>query len=198
MAGSDTGTRQLMQPPEDPRYFYRLELLKGAREWLTANDRLFWRKRADITKSWRDLACARALHDRTPRMDAAHIICELRFADKRRRDPGNWAPTAKAAVDGLVDAGVFNDDNHRIVTGPDMRMGPTVARGWQGVHLLIYPVEKPVKISGEYKQCPICQRPYEKSYPRGTDFTIGRRGKRIVELTPHEDGCTWAADDDRA
>lgn len=183
-----------MQPPDNPKYFYRLELLKGAREWLTANDRLFWRKRADITKSWRDLAWTRALHDRIPPMDSALIVCELRFTDKRRRDPANWAPTAKAAVDGLVDAGVFADDHADIITGPDMRMGPTVAQGWQGVHLLIYPTEKPVRITGEYKQCPQCEKPYEKSYPPRTPMTVGRR-KGLVEITPHTDTCPWSLQD---
>lgn len=187
-----------MQPPEDPQYCYRVELFKSGSDWITENGRLFWRKRADLTKFWRTLACARANEAGIPHLDNAYIVAELRFADNRRRDPANWAPTAKAAVDGLVDAGVFDDDNAKYVTGPDMRLGPVVARGFQSMHLLIYPTEKPVKITGEYKQCPDCQRPYEKDYPRGTAFTFGRRGNHVMELTPHDDDCEWAADDDRA
>jgi hypothetical protein len=34
---------------------------------------------------------------------------------------GNYYPTAKAILDGLVDAGVLPDDNDDHVTGPDMR-----------------------------------------------------------------------------
>lgn len=45
----------------------------------------------------------------------------LVWADNRRRDPGNWYPTAKAIVDGLVDAGILIDDDHTKVVGPDMR-----------------------------------------------------------------------------
>jgi crossover junction endodeoxyribonuclease RusA len=44
----------------------------------------------------------------------------------RRRDPGNWSPTAKAAIDGLVDAGVVPDDNSERVLGGDPRIGSVV------------------------------------------------------------------------
>lgn len=37
--------------------------------------------------------------------------------------PGTSTPTAKAIVDGLVDAGVIPDDSNEWVTGPDMRAG---------------------------------------------------------------------------
>ena len=39
----------------------------------------------------------------------------------RRRDPSNWAPTAKAIVDGLTDGGIWPDDNSDWVEGPDCR-----------------------------------------------------------------------------
>src|SRR5690606_17565708 len=38
--------------------------------------------------------------------------------DKRRRDAGNWLATYKAQIDGLVDAGVVEDDDHTRVHGP--------------------------------------------------------------------------------
>lgn len=186
-----------MQPPDDPTYFYRAELFKSGSDWLTENQRLFWRRRAELTRFWRNLASARAKEAGIPHLDNAHIVAELRFADSRRRDPANWMPTAKAAVDGLVDAGVFTDDNAKFVTGPDLRLGPVVSRGFQSMHLLIYPTERPVKITGEYRQCPECERPYEKDYPHDTAFTI-RRWVQKVELTPHHDDCERAANDDRA
>jgi crossover junction endodeoxyribonuclease RusA len=174
---------------------YRLELLRGDLDWITSNQRLHWRSRAERTKAWRQLAYGRAKEAGVPHLEQAHIECELRFADRRIRDPANWGPTAKAAVDGLVDAGVFTDDNHKIVVGPDMRVGPVVPRHWQGMHLLIYPTENQVKITGEYKRCPDCKRPYLPRYPRGTDYTINRPNRFTVQLTPHEPTCKWAADD---
>jgi len=130
-----------MQPPNDAPHYYRLELIKGMREWITSNQRLFWRVRSDRTKAWRSLACARAKEMGLPPMEQARIVAEFRFSDKRRRDPANWYPTVKACVDGLVDAGMFPDDNAHHVLGPDMRLGPVVNRGWQGIHPLIHPTE---------------------------------------------------------
>lgn len=121
---------------------YRLEVLSGGLGWLSDNQRLFWAARNQRTQGWRLATFLRAKHDRLPKLDYARIICELRFADARKRDPSNWAPTAKACVDGLVDAGVFTDDDSTRVIGPDMRMGPKVPIAWRGVHLLIYPLEK--------------------------------------------------------
>jgi len=106
--------------------------------WLTANQRLHWRPRAARTKTWREAAAWRARQAKMPRIDRARVVGELRFAQRRRRDPANWAPTAKACVDGLVDAGVFDDDDATRVDGPDMRIR-SGGGGGDGLALLIYP-----------------------------------------------------------
>ncbi|CAM5265689.1 hypothetical protein [Streptomyces fumanus] len=64
-----------------------------------------------------------------PLFQRAHILGVLRPATNGRCDPANWYPSFKAAVDGLVDAGVLEDDDHTRVVGPDMRLGQKVARG---------------------------------------------------------------------
>lgn len=43
------------------------------------------------------------------------ITARFRWHDARRRDTSNLLPTIKAAVDGLVDAGVLPDDSDRYV-----------------------------------------------------------------------------------
>jgi hypothetical protein len=53
----------------------------------------------------------------------AHILGVLHPSTNGRRDPANWYPSFKAAVDGLCDAGLFEDDDHTRVLGPDMRLG---------------------------------------------------------------------------
>jgi crossover junction endodeoxyribonuclease RusA len=40
-----------------------------------------------------------------------------------RWDPNNLWPTVKAIVDGMVEAGVLVDDDHKHLIGPDMRRG---------------------------------------------------------------------------
>lgn len=119
----------LLDLPEedDPPRHYRVEILKLGKHWITANDRLHWRAKAAHTKEWRDIAAWHAR--RLPQLKQALVVCELRFTDARRRDPANWSPTAKAVIDGFVDALVFPDDNHKHVIGPDMRLGPPARRG---------------------------------------------------------------------
>lgn len=92
---------------------------------ISANGRLHFRKRAELTKKWRGLAGeTAALYANTgfaERHDRAHITVTIRFATNHRRDVGNYYPTAKAIVDGLVDAGVLPDDDDRHLIGPDLR-----------------------------------------------------------------------------
>lgn len=49
------------------------------------------------------------------------IWVEVTQPDNRRRDTTNLFPTAKALVDGLVDAGVITDDADGLVEGPWLR-----------------------------------------------------------------------------
>lgn len=120
---------------------YRVEIPRLGKKWITANDRTNWHVKAIQTRLWRDVAAWRSRH--LPTLRRAHVIAELRFSDSRRRDPANWAPTAKACLDGLVDALVFDDDDHRHVIGPDMRMGPVVPYAHQALimHLFVLPEE---------------------------------------------------------
>lgn len=90
---------------------------------LNANDRLHWTARRDKTAAIRTVAWALATQAHIPPLRRAHIVAEYCPTDRRRRDPANWAPTAKAAVDGLVDAGVLPDDSAEYLDGPDMRLG---------------------------------------------------------------------------
>jgi len=64
-----------------------------------------------------------------PLFQRAHILGILRPDSARRADPANWYPSFKAAVDGLVDAGLLDDDDHEHVVGPDMRLGDKVKGG---------------------------------------------------------------------
>ncbi|MFD0889967.1 hypothetical protein ACFQ08_35955, partial [Streptosporangium algeriense] len=64
-----------------------------------------------------------------PALQRAHVFGILHPATRGRRDPANWYPSFKAAIDGLVDAGVLVDDDDRHLVGPDMRIGPVVKGG---------------------------------------------------------------------
>lgn len=101
---------------------------------LNANRRVHHRVRHDRTKAiraaameavseHRDLMQALAAAKPGPLFQRAHILGVMRPATARRADPANWYPSFKAAVDGLVDAGLLDDDDHTRVVGPDMRLG---------------------------------------------------------------------------
>lgn len=99
---------------------------------LNANQRLHWAKRSRRTRAIRTIALM-AARGRAPFPEQVRIIAHLSFADNRRRDPDNWAPTTKACIDGFVDAGLLVDDDHKHVIGPDRRIGPIGKRGELGI-----------------------------------------------------------------
>ncbi|WP_405695218.1 hypothetical protein OHA99_09285 [Streptomyces coelicoflavus] len=107
---------------------------------LNANRRTHHHIRATRTRTIR-AAAIEAVADHRPLMEAlaaakpgvlferARIVGYLRPARAGRADPANWYPSFKAAVDGLVDAGLLEDDDHTRLVGPDMRLGSKVAGG---------------------------------------------------------------------
>lgn len=127
-------------PRETPTYLELLMVLNPGDVLPTANGREHWRRRAKLTRFWREYAHIRARSElnlgRWQPVERAHITITIDWPDQRRRDPANWAPTAKAIVDGLVDAGVLPDDDHRHVTGPDLRRG----HGPRAIHVHLTPL----------------------------------------------------------
>lgn len=88
---------------------------------LSSNDRLHWRRKAEYTATWRHAGflyakqTVAALRDYTP--EPSNVLVTFEVSDpSRRRDPMNAWPTVKAALDGMVDAGLWPDDDARWVT----------------------------------------------------------------------------------
>jgi crossover junction endodeoxyribonuclease RusA len=109
-------------------------------EFINANQRLHHHAKAKLTRAWREAAGVSAKYAEDYRQyDRAHITFAIRFPDNRRRDVGNFYGTAKACVDGLVDAGVLVDDDDSRVLGPDMRR--TIPNGSPLVTITIRPLE---------------------------------------------------------
>ena len=87
--------------------------------WISANDRPHWREKARRTSAWRAvtrLAARTDSHD--PLVTPGAITIAVHRASARKADATNLAPTAKACIDGLVDAGWLpdDDDQHVIAT----------------------------------------------------------------------------------
>ena len=94
-------------------------------DWLNSNQRLHRMVSAARIRTWRHETHMAAAEDDTwaPFDGPVHIVCTVHKTRAGRWDAGNLYPTAKAIVDGLVDAGVIPDDSNDWVVGPDMRAG---------------------------------------------------------------------------
>ncbi|GAB2646211.1 hypothetical protein GCM10027169_12960 [Gordonia jinhuaensis] len=85
---------------------------------LTPNMRIHWTTRAALTREIRQTTHILAKAERlSPRgSQGVAITIHWHTPDRRRRDVGCLTLTAKAAIDGLVDAGILTDDDHTHVT----------------------------------------------------------------------------------
>lgn len=102
--------------------------------WHTSNDRGHWRKFASRKAAIREATRRAALEAGLGPFHVAHVTAHIGYPRAGTADPGNAAPVVKAALDGLTDAGVWDDDDSRHVIGPDYRRDPCTGR--PGIHTL--------------------------------------------------------------
>ncbi len=108
-----------------------------ARPWTTnAERRLAPHARARLVKEWREAFFWLAKSAEIPRLEAATVTVVQHSRDARwKPDTGACMPAAKAAVDGLVDAGVLADDGAAFVRA--LVFLPPVIDGADGLELVI-------------------------------------------------------------
>jgi hypothetical protein len=95
-------------------------------EFLNANrDKGHWGATSKKVKAWRGAGYRAAVRAALPvGLARVQVDCFVRKPIANRFDPANWAPTAKAVLDGMVsDYGLTEDDNRHFVTGPFMHDG---------------------------------------------------------------------------
>ena len=93
---------------------YRLELAE--RPWLT-NDKGTgngW-ERSKLTKAWRTAFQLLAKYEKIPPMAWISVTVEPHQKGGRPQDVGACNPAVKAAIDGIVDAGVLPDDSSKFL-----------------------------------------------------------------------------------
>lgn len=106
-------------------------------EWLTANGRYHWADKAKRTKALRSKTAilARKLE---PMTGTVHATAHVAYPRNGRVDVANSYISVKACIDGLVDAGVLEDDSHKYLIGPDMRVDtPTKVKGLHAVRIVL-------------------------------------------------------------
>ena len=96
--------------------------LRNGNEMIGANDRLHYRVKSELVTHLRALAREKALEEiplsGVPFSESrpCHIGVRIHPPTRRRMDAPNWYPTIKPLIDGLKDAGVFTDDNDKVIT----------------------------------------------------------------------------------
>ncbi len=94
--------------------------------WLSANDRMHWAPKAKRTTYLRNLGNFVSI---THGLDGAllectHVAAFIGYLRNGKADPSNAAPTIKALIDGMTDAGVWADDDSTHVLGPTYLRDP--------------------------------------------------------------------------
>jgi hypothetical protein len=95
------------------------------------NDRPHFRKHGELVQAWRNLGFTHARELMGPTafmLELAHVYVFARPGSAGKFDPANVSPAAKAAIDGMVQAGLFIDDDSRHLVGPDYRAGKVTKR----------------------------------------------------------------------
>lgn len=111
--------------------------------WLSANQRLHWAPKAKRTKAIRQLGWHAAVGADLPTRDVDHVAAFIGYPRNGKADPANAAPTVKALIDGMVDAGVWPDDDSTHVLGPTYLRDPKTTDGTYSVRLVLTDQEIP-------------------------------------------------------
>lgn len=106
--------------------------------WMSSNQRLHWARRAERTGWVRQMFMIAARNAALPRMEQVHVAAEIGYPRAVKADPANAAPTVKAALDGLTDAGVWpDDDSEHVVAVTYLRSPKTGQAGLHRVRLIL-------------------------------------------------------------
>lgn len=74
-----------------------------------------WSKRAALVRAWREAFKDLAEDQQIPHLPRLHIVVQQFCPDRRMPDTGACYGAVKAAIDGLRDAGVIDDDTGEFV-----------------------------------------------------------------------------------
>lgn len=106
-----------------PRILYVDILKPDGLEWLNSNDRRYRFNKSKLTKAWRELGRLTLPLNTPPFSGRVHVVAKFWKPTRAHYDPNNLWPTVKAICDGFTDRGLWEDDDHIHVEGPDMRHG---------------------------------------------------------------------------
>ena len=118
----------------------RIRIAIPANEWVTSNDRLHWREKARRVAAIRRRSAVLARQQLTPIAGPVMVVCRTRYRAGRGLDADAAAPTLKAAIDGMTDAGIWADDDADHVGAicyQASRKDPTLPKGRHALDIII-------------------------------------------------------------
>lgn len=90
--------------------------LKHGNQMISANDRMHFRVKSQLTQFLRKLSGGRKWGRPVyTKRNPCTITVDIQPPTSRRMDAPNWYPTIKALIDGLVDGGLLSDDNNHVI-----------------------------------------------------------------------------------
>jgi hypothetical protein len=106
-----------LDPYGDPMPTHIAVVRYDKRPWTLNAERSMHRmERAKLAREWRDAFHWLARMNHLPKVEQAIILVQPHLKGKRSQDCDACHPAAKAAIDGLVDAGVLKGDSPQYVT----------------------------------------------------------------------------------
>lgn len=91
-------------------------LVPDTLELINSNNRAHWAVNYRKGRDLRLYACATCKRLKIPPLKQAAVTVVVHPGVRTKKfDPSNWAPTAKALLDGMTDAGVWPDDDSKHV-----------------------------------------------------------------------------------
>lgn len=108
---------------------------------VNAQHNMHWAKLAPLRKRWREAFKVLALAAKIPPLDRISVSVHLTTATRRMADTGACYGAVKAAIDGLVDAGVVPDDRGQEVAW--ITLWPPEHTGADSLRLVVAAVPLP-------------------------------------------------------
>lgn len=108
--------------------------------FLNANQRMNHHQKANITKLWREAALEAVKAKRPEKSRSKWFIAAMIHLPRNvSYDAMNYAPSAKAILDGIVsDYGFLPDDSNDYVVGPLCIKGTTASDGFGGITFVMF------------------------------------------------------------
>jgi hypothetical protein len=133
------------KPSRTERFAIELSLMGRRPVSLNQERAKHYRARIEDTKWWREGFCWAAIEAGMPRLEAAEIVVQPILNTRKWQDTAACFPSAKAAIDGLVDAGVLDDDTPDIL--PTITFKRPVLGAQAGLKLTVIALQQ--RVSGE-------------------------------------------------